>query len=79
MPEVRAVCDQLKIVELHGSTIHYGFLDRVLDGKREAIMNITDPKTRSSSACHSLSYRMFVKKDGPKAGNHVFPDDDPLP
>jgi hypothetical protein len=75
-PEVRAVCDQLKIVELPGSTIPHMYLHRIPDLNRD---DISDPKTRFISACHSLSYRMLVKRDGPKAGDYVFPNDDPVP
>jgi hypothetical protein len=75
-PEVRAVCDQLKIVELPGSTIPHMYLHRIPDRNRD---DIADPKTRFISACHSLSYRMLVKRDGPKAGDYAFPNDDPVP
>jgi len=78
-PEVRAVCDQLKIVDFPESQIPYGYLNRISDGKLKGAPDITDPKTRFISTCHNISYRMLVKRDGPKEGDFVFPNDDPLP
>jgi hypothetical protein len=78
-PPVRAVCDQLKIVDQPGCNIPHGYLNRVSHGELAAASDITDPKTRFISTCHNISYRMLVKKDGPKAGDYVFPNDEPLP
>jgi hypothetical protein len=80
-PEVRAVCDRLKIIELNQhpvSSIPYGYLRRTPDG-REEVNDITNPKTRFIATCHSISYRMLVKRDGPKEGDFTFPNDEPLP
>jgi hypothetical protein len=78
-PEVRAVCDQLKIVELPQYFIPPGYLIRVPAEELSAATEISDPKTRFITTCHNLSYRMFIKIDGPKAGDYAFPDDNPLP
>jgi hypothetical protein len=78
-PEVRAVCDQLKIVDFPESQIPYGYLNRISDGKLKGAPDLTDPKTRFISTCHNISYRMLVKRDGPKEGDFVFPNDNPLP
>jgi len=78
-PEVRAVCDKIKIVDLQPSTIPHGYIRRGQIGGFKAITDLANPKTRFITACHNLSYRMLVKKDGIKPGDFVFPDDDPLP
>jgi hypothetical protein len=31
------------------------------------------------SACHNIACRMLVKREGPKEGDFVFIDDEPLP
>jgi hypothetical protein len=78
-PEVRAVCDQLKIVDQPGSNIPHGYLNRVRHEDLKAAVDIKDPKTRFVAACHTISYRMLVKKDGPKPGDWAFPNDEPVP
>jgi len=78
-PEVRAVCDQLRIVDCAGSNIPQGYLQRVDRTRYEEFADITHPKTRFISACHSISYRMLVAKDGPQAWDIAFPNDEPLP
>jgi hypothetical protein len=78
-PEVRAVCDKIKIVDLPPSTIPHGYIRRGQIGGFEAITDLANPKTRFITACHSLSYRILVKKGGFQAGDFVFPDDEPLP
>lgn len=78
-PEVRAVCSHLQIIDLPGTHIPFGYLNRVSHEDLKAAHDKTDPKTRFISTCHNLSYRMSVKRDGPRAGDQVFPDDDPVP
>lgn len=78
-PEVRAVCDQFRIVEVSGSTIPHGYVRRAAAcGKQEEASDINDPKTRFVATCHSIAYRMIVAKEGPRAGDIVFPGD-PVP
>jgi len=78
-PEVRSVCDQFKIVELDATPIPHGYLNRVPHEQRQEATDRNHPKTRFITTCHHLSYRMMVKRDGPKAGDYVFPNDEPLP
>ena len=78
-PEVCAVCDNFKMVDLPGNTLPFGYLNRVSHGELEAAVDKTNPKTRFISTCHNISYRMLVKREGPKPGDFVFPDDNPLP
>jgi hypothetical protein len=78
-PEIRKVCDEFKVVDLPGSTIPHGYLSRAPGEGLKAASDITDPKTRFISTCHSISYRMLVAKDGPREGDPVFPNNDPLP
>jgi hypothetical protein len=77
--EVKAVCDQFKIVDLPGSTIPSGYISRAADGTREMVTDIREPKTRFIATCHSISYRMLVARHGPREGDFVFPNDDPVP
>ena len=74
-PQARAACDHLKIVDLPGSNMPFGYLNCVPDAGLNAALDKTDPKTRFISTCHNVSYRMLVKRDGPKAGDRVFSGD----
>jgi len=78
-PEVRAVCDRFKIVDLAGSAIPYGYIRRAEDDRQEMVTITSDPKTRFIASCHSISYRMLVARDGAKEGDFGFPNDDPVP
>lgn len=77
--EVRAVCDQLKIVDLQGSTIPHGYLNRVPQEELKWAIDRTDPKTRFITTCHHISYRILVAINGPREGDYAYPNDDPLP
>src|SRR5262249_41828781 len=76
-PEVRALCDRFRIVDLPGSLIPHGYLNRVPDGDRAAVGNKQHPRTRFSTECHSLRYRMILAKRGPLEGDLAL--DSPLP
>ena len=78
-PEVRAVCNKLQIIDLPGTNIPYRYLERVPHEELKSATDKTDPKTRFIGTCHNISYRMNVKRDGPREGDQVFPNDDPLP
>ena len=78
-PEVSAVCDELKIVDFPSSIIPGGYLSRVSDKELKSAIDKADPRTRFVTPCHHLSYRMLVAIHGPRAGDQVFPNDDPLP
>jgi hypothetical protein len=78
-PEVKAVCDHLQYPDMPGAYIPHGFLSRVPHDKLEAASDMKRPRTRYIATCHMLAYRMLVKRDGPKAGDTVFPDNEPLP
>jgi hypothetical protein len=78
-PEVRAVCDQFKIVDLPGSNIPHGYLNRVPQEELAAAIDKGNAKTRFLTECHSLSYRLIVGLRGVQQGDTVFPNDDPLP
>jgi hypothetical protein len=78
-PEVRAVCDQLQIVDCGGVTIPNGYLQRIDRGRYAQLSDIKHPKTRFITTCHSISYRMLVAKGGLREGDFAFPNDDPLP
>ena len=70
-PEVVAVCNQLKVPQLRDSSD--SFKSRIgTESKSNSWMLFV-------SACHNIAYRMLVKRDGPKAGDFVFVDDEPLP
>ena len=51
-PEVRAVCDQLQIVDCGGVTIPNGYLQRIDRGRYAEFSDIKHPKTRFITACH---------------------------
>jgi hypothetical protein len=68
-PEVIAICDHLQIADVFGSYVPAAYLENATQGKRSFI-----------SACHSLAYRMIRAREGhPRAGDPVFPDDNPVP
>lgn len=78
-PEVKAVCDRLKMPDLPESYIPHGYLNRVPHEELAAASDKSHPKTRFISACHNVAYRMLVAREGPKAGDFVFVDDNPVP
>jgi hypothetical protein len=78
-PEVRAVCEQFRLVDLKNTHIPFGYLNRVSNGELEAATDKNDSKTRYISTCHTISYRMIVSRDGPKAGDMVFVEGQILP
>lgn len=79
-PVIRAVCDELKVIDLPGSSLPIGYISRDADGNVIANHDLKDPKTRFIGSCHSLSYRMILVREGhPGEGHPVFPNDDPLP
>jgi hypothetical protein len=70
-PQIAAVCKELKVPHLQDSS----------DSFKSGIG--TGSKSESwllfVSACHNLAYRMLVKREGPKEGDFVFLNDEPLP
>ena len=78
-PEIRDVCAQFKVCDLRESQLPIGYLDRVSHGELNEHTGMTNPKARFVASCHSISYRMLVKRDGPQAGDFVFAHDEPLP
>jgi hypothetical protein len=78
-PEVRVVCEQLKIVDLSDNPMPYGYVVRDPHEGLKVATDRSDTKVRFISTCHNLSYRMIMAKDGPKAGDIVFPGDNPVP
>jgi hypothetical protein len=78
--EVREVCSKLRIVDLpDSSNVPHGYLMRAPDGQFLVATDMSDPKTRFISTCHNISYRMRVATDGPKEGDSVFANDNPVP
>jgi hypothetical protein len=70
-PQVVAVCNELKVPHLLDSSD--SFKSRIgTESKSESWMLFV-------SACHNITYRMFVKRDGPREGDFVFANDEPLP
>ncbi|HEY4345225.1 MAG TPA: hypothetical protein VGN05_12820, partial [Parvibaculum sp.] len=78
-PELGEVCSHLEIIDQLGATAPMGYLDLAPQEELEAAMDITNPKTRFIATCHHIAYRISVKRDGPKEGDSVFPNDEPLP
>jgi hypothetical protein len=70
-PEVKAVCDELKIPDLPGAYIPDGFLERVPFEQLKAANDISNPRTRYISACHNLSYRLLNAGGGFRVGMAV--------
>ncbi len=73
-PEVRAVCDQLKIPDMPQSQIPFPYLNKVPESQLASASDKKHPRTRFITTCHSVAYRMQVAKDGVRPG-----DDNPLP
>ena len=61
-PEVKPICDKLKMPDLPGAYIPHGFLSRVSESELRAARDMSNPKTRFVSACHNLAYRMIVAR-----------------
>jgi hypothetical protein len=61
--EIREMCSRLRIVDLEGSYIPYGFLSRAPNDALAEASDINDPKTRYISTCHNLSFRMLQFRD----------------
>jgi hypothetical protein len=70
-PEVGRVCHEFKLVEMPPPMTAYA--SHVPD------QDISNPRTRFIATCHNVSYRLIVKRDGPEAGDYIFPNDDPVP
>jgi DNA-binding MltR family transcriptional regulator len=70
-PEVAAVCNELKIPKLRDSS----------DSFKQHIGGVEKPTSWMLfvSACHNIAYRMVVKREGPREGDFVFVNDEPLP
>jgi len=77
-PEVKDVCNRLQIPDLPDSAPPFGYLGRDID-ETKVDGKFTHPRTRFISACHSISYRIFVKRDGPQPGDFAFTKNEPLP
>jgi DNA-binding MltR family transcriptional regulator len=69
-PEVVAICKELKVPKLPDS--NDSFKDRIRVDKSASWVLF-------ASACHNIAYRMLVKREGPRAGDFVFDNDEPLP
>jgi len=70
-PQVVAVCNELKVPHLDDSSDP--FKSRIgAEAKSKSWMLFV-------SACHNIAYRMLVKREGPKEGDFVFINDEPLP
>ncbi len=69
-PEVAAVCNELKVPKLPDSG--NSFEARIRTEKSASWMLFV-------SACHNIAYRMLVKREGPREGDFVFCNDEPLP
>lgn len=70
-PEVVAACNKLKVPHLRDS--NDSFESRIgTESKSESWMLFV-------STCHNIAYRMLVKREGPKEGDFVFIDAEPLP
>ncbi len=78
-PEIKAVCDQFKIVDMPQSNIPFSYLNKIPHEDLDGASDKSHPKTRFITTCHSILYRLQVAKDGPREGDWVFPNDDPVP
>jgi hypothetical protein len=78
-PEVKAVCDRLRMPDQPGAYIPHGFLERVSHEDLKAAADKTDPKTRYIMACHNLAYRMLVARSDEASLPSAQFTDDPLP
>ena len=78
-PEVKSICDELKIVDFPTSIIPPAYLRRVSNEALKSAITTTDPKTRFVTTCHHLLNRMVVAIHGPREGDQVYENDDPLP
>jgi hypothetical protein len=76
--EVKDICDRLQIPDLPDSSPSFGYIGRGID-ESKVDGKFTHARTRFMSACHNISYRVFVKRDGPQPGDFVFLKDEPLP
>ena len=73
-PEVRAVCEQFKLVTQLGALVIPA------DYRRLGLLTDTaHPKLRFICACHDISYRLSAAPFYPQPGSPAFPNDDPLP
>jgi hypothetical protein len=70
IPEIVAVCSELKIPKLQDSNDSFALHLKV--AKSASWMLFV-------SACHNIAYRMLVNREGPREGDFVFDNDDPLP
>jgi hypothetical protein len=78
-PEVVSACDHFRIIDLPDSSLPFGYINLGPNREPKAATDRSDPKTRFISTCHNIAYRMQVKINGPRAGDHVFPNEDFLP
>lgn len=77
--EARAVCDQLKLVDLPGSLSPFDPFDRSSRDGMEYAQDMTHPKTRFIYSCHNASYRMYVIREGVPRDRFTDLKDEPLP
>ena len=78
-PEVKSVCDKLKLADLPASISPFGLLNRWHREGMEYAQNINHPKTRYICACHNASYRMHVIRSGLPHDRFTDLKDEPLP
>lgn len=67
-PQVKAVCDKLKIVEYGNSFIPYTYLEKISEPDLHKAIDKTNPKTRFICACHTISDRMHATRFPDRSG-----------
>jgi hypothetical protein len=77
-PQAIAVCNELQVPKLPDSDSSFPLMTTNAPS-RFGITGIPPPWTLFVSACHNIAYRMLVKRDGIRAGDFVFVNDEPLP
>ncbi len=75
-PEVRAVCEQFKLVTQSNIVIP---ADYRRHGRSTDPTDTKHPKVIFICACHDISYRLSAAPFYPREGDTAFPNDDPLP
>jgi hypothetical protein len=78
-PEVKAVCDELKIPDLQGAYIPPGLLQRVSHEGLKDASDSSHPKTRYIMACENLIFRMLIVVEPDRSIRDAAFSDDPLP
>jgi hypothetical protein len=77
-PQVIAVCNELQVPKLPDSNSSFPLMTTNAPS-RFGITGIPPSWTLFVSACHNIAYRLLVKRDGIRAGDFVFVNDEPLP